>query len=73
VGAVKEVLDVHTLSHTTERHALQMNDIGRVTLTLQTAIVCDAYLVQPAMGAFVLIDEVTHHTIAAGMIREFSH
>ena len=72
VGAVKEVLDVHTLSHTTERHALQMNDIGRVTLALQSAIVCDAYLDRPAMGAFVLIDEVTHHTIAAGMIREFS-
>jgi sulfate adenylyltransferase subunit 1 len=73
VGAVKEVLDVHTLSHTTERHALQMNDIGRVTLTLQKPIVCDAYDAQPGTGAFVLIDEATHHTIAAGMIREFSH
>ena len=72
VGAVKEVLDVHTLSHTTERHALQMNDIGRVTLTLQKPIVCDAYDAQPGTGAFVLIDEATHHTVAAGMIRAYS-
>jgi sulfate adenylyltransferase subunit 1 len=50
-----------------------MNDIGRVTLTLQKPIVCDAYDAQPGTGAFVLIDEATHHTIAAGMIREFSH
>jgi len=71
VGAVKEVLDVHTLAHTSERHALTMNDIGRVSLTLQKPVVCDVYDEQPATGAFVLIDEATHHTVAAGMIRGF--
>ena len=72
VGAVKEVLDVHTLSHTSERHALTMNDIGRVALTLQKPVVCDVYDEQAATGAFVLIDEATHHTVAAGMIRAYS-
>jgi sulfate adenylyltransferase subunit 1 len=72
VGAVKEVLDVHTLAHTSERHALTMNDIGRVSLTLQKPVVCDVYDEQPATGAFVLIDEATHHTVAAGMIRAYS-
>jgi len=71
VGAVKEVLDVHTLAHTSERHALTMNDIGRVSLTLQKPVVCDVYDEQPATGAFVLIEEATHHTVAAGMIRGF--
>jgi len=71
VGAVKEVLDVHTLAHTSERHALTMNDIGRVALTLQKPVVCDVYDEQAATGAFVLIDEATHHTVAAGMIRRF--
>jgi sulfate adenylyltransferase subunit 1 len=28
--------------------------------------------VSPGTGAFVLIDEATHHTVAAGMIRAFS-
>ncbi|MDN7673850.1 GTP-binding protein [Burkholderia oklahomensis] len=72
IGAVKQVLDVHTLSHATDRHDLKMNDIGRVSLTLQKPIVCDTYDAHPGTGAFVLIDEATHHTVAAGMIRAFS-
>jgi sulfate adenylyltransferase subunit 1 len=72
IGAVKEVLDVQTLSHTSEVHNLSMNDIGRVALTLQKPIVCDAYDAHPGTGAFVLIDEATHHTVAAGMIRAYS-
>lgn len=72
IGAVKQVLDVHTLSHATDRQELKMNDIGRVALTLQKPIVCDTYDAHPGTGAFVLIDEATHHTVAAGMIRAFS-
>jgi sulfate adenylyltransferase subunit 1 len=72
IGAVKQVLDVHTLSHATDRHELAMNDIGRVALTLQKPLVCDVYDAHPGTGAFVLIDEATHHTVAAGMIRAFS-
>ncbi|CAB3756891.1 sulfate adenylyltransferase [Burkholderia sp. MSh2] len=72
IGGVKQVLDVHTLSHATDRHDLKMNDIGRVELTLQKPIVCDTYDAHPGTGAFVLIDEATHHTVAAGMIRAFS-
>ena len=72
IGAIKEVLDVHTLLHSVDRHNLTMNDIGRVALTLQKPIVCDAYDTHQGTGAFVLIDEATHHTVAAGMIRSFS-
>ncbi|WP_321912766.1 sulfate adenylyltransferase subunit 1 [Paraburkholderia sp. J11-2] len=72
IGAVKQVLDVHTLSHATDRHELAMNDIGRVALSLQKPLVCDLYDANLGTGAFVLIDEATHHTVAAGMIRAFS-
>ncbi|WP_322030550.1 sulfate adenylyltransferase subunit 1 [Paraburkholderia sp. J76] len=72
IGAVKQVLDVHTLSHATDRQELAMNDIGRVALSLQKPLVCDLYDANPGTGAFVLIDEATHHTVAAGMIRAFS-
>jgi len=72
IGAIQQVLDVHTLSHATDRHDLTMNDIGRVSLTLQKPLVCDEYDTHPGTGAFVLIDEATHHTVAAGMIRAFS-
>ncbi|MEX3628704.1 MAG: GTP-binding protein [Burkholderia sp.] len=74
IGAVKQVLDVHRLSQAVDRHDLKMNDIGRVALTLQKPIVCDTYDAHPGTGtgAFVLIDEATHHTVAAGMIRAYS-
>ncbi len=72
IGAIKEVLDVHTLLHAVDRHDLTMNDIGRVALTLQKPIVCDSYDTHQGTGAFVLIDEATHHTVAAGMIRAYS-
>ncbi|KAA0079251.1 sulfate adenylyltransferase, partial [Paraburkholderia sp. T12-10] len=58
-----------TLLHTSEKAVIAMNDIGRVALTLQKPIVCDTYDAHAATGAFVLIDESTHHTVAAGMIR----
>jgi len=35
-------------------------------------VVCDVYSDNPATGAFVLIDEATNHTVAAGMIRAYS-
>lgn len=72
VSAVDRVLDVHTLSHETGRHDIRLNDIGSVHLSLQKPIVCDTYGDNPATGAFVLIDEATNHTVAAGMIRAYS-
>lgn len=70
VKVIESVLDVQTLSHGTDSHALRMNDIGRLQLTLQKPIVCDAFDNLAATGAFVLIDESSNHTVAAGMIRE---
>ncbi len=72
VGAVDRVFDVHTLLDETGRSDIRLNDIGSVQLSLQKPIVCDAYDSNPATGAFVLIDEATNHTVAAGMIRAFA-
>ncbi|MBU6491317.1 MAG: sulfate adenylyltransferase subunit 1 [Burkholderiales bacterium] len=72
VGSVDSVLDVGTLSHGQHKGTLEMNDIGAVQISLQKALVCDTYEQHPATGAFVLIDEATHHTVAAGMIRAFT-
>jgi len=63
------VLDVQTLSHGTDIHALNMNEIGRVDLVLQKPIAADLFDDAPSTGAFVLIDEATNHTVAAGMVR----
>ncbi|GAA0407057.1 sulfate adenylyltransferase subunit 1 [Massilia aurea] len=65
---IDTLLDVNTQ----ERHpaeGLKLNDIARVQLTVQQPLAADAYDAIRATGAFILIDEVTHQTVAAGMIR----
>jgi sulfate adenylyltransferase subunit 1 len=46
-----------------------MNDIGQATVALASPIVADRYEDNRATGSFVLIDEATNGTVAAGMIR----
>lgn len=68
--AVHSRRDIHTLGEAqVEQQALQMNDIGKVTLTARDALVLDRYRDLPGTGAFILIDAATHQTAAAGMIQ----
>ncbi|ALK96400.1 sulfate adenylyltransferase [Massilia sp. WF1] len=68
VKAIDSILDVNTQ----QRHAaegLKLNDIARIEIAVQQPLAADAYEDIRATGAFILIDEVTHQTVAAGMIR----
>jgi bifunctional enzyme CysN/CysC len=51
-----------------EATALTMNDIGLAELMTADPIVADDYRVNRVTGSFVLIDERTNATVAAGMI-----
>lgn len=70
VKSIQRVLDVETLSHASDIHALGINEIGRVDFILQKPIAADLFEQSQHTGAFILIDEATNHTVAAGMIRE---
>ena len=70
VKAIQRVLDVQTLLHASDTHALTTNEIGRVDFVLQKPIAADLFDQSQSTGAFILIDEATNHTVAAGMIRE---
>ena len=48
--------------------ALGLNDIGRITLRTAAPVLADPYADNRATGAFILIDERTHDTVAAGMV-----
>jgi sulfate adenylyltransferase subunit 1 len=48
---------------------VKLNGIASVTINVQQPLAADAYDVSRSTGAFILIDEVTHQTVAAGMIR----
>ena len=69
VKAIQQVLDVQTLSHALENKPLNTNEIGRVDFVLQKPIVADLFDESQRTGTFILIDEATNHTVAAGMIR----
>jgi sulfate adenylyltransferase subunit 1 (EFTu-like GTPase family) len=45
-----------------------MNDIGRVSIKTRDVLSADNFLDNRSTGAFIVIDEVTNHTVAAGMI-----
>jgi sulfate adenylyltransferase subunit 1 len=47
---------------------LAMNDIGHVAIELAEPMVADAYADNRATGRFILVDEATNGTVAAGMI-----
>ena len=48
--------------------ALELNDIAHVSLRLGGEIAADRYEQCHATGAFILIDEATNDTVAAGMV-----
>ncbi|MEO8104082.1 MAG: sulfate adenylyltransferase, partial [Betaproteobacteria bacterium] len=61
-------LNVNTLERETGVTCFQLNDIGRVRLKTLRPLMVDAYRVNRITGSFILIDEVTNQTVAAGMI-----
>jgi sulfate adenylyltransferase subunit 1 len=68
VTAVDTLLDINTQERR-PAETLKLNDIARVSINVQQALAADAYADLRSTGAFILIDEVSHQTVAAGMIR----
>jgi bifunctional enzyme CysN/CysC len=63
-------LDVNTLHRHEGVTELALNEIGRITLRLTHPLFCDPYTRNRQTGGFILIDEATGATVAAGMITE---
>ncbi|MEU8633722.1 adenylyl-sulfate kinase [Amycolatopsis sp. NPDC048633] len=60
-------LDVTTL-HRDSAESLSLNDIGRIRLRTRAPLLFDPYRRNRATGGFLLVDEHTGDTVAAGMI-----
>ncbi|XAE58090.1 GTP-binding protein [Termitidicoccus mucosus] len=68
---VKEVrykVDINTLHKIESDFEIGMNDIARIRLRTTTPLGADSYHRNRQTGAFILVDEFTHATVAAGMI-----
>jgi sulfate adenylyltransferase subunit 1 len=63
-------VNVNTLERETGVSALGPNEIGRAALRVQQPLAVDPYRRNRATGSFILIDEATHNTVAAGMVLE---
>ncbi|WP_404352593.1 GTP-binding protein [Phycicoccus jejuensis] len=63
-------LDVNTLHRDEEATGLSLNEIGRVRLRTTVPLMCDDYGRNRSTGGFVLVDEGTNRTVAAGMIAD---
>ncbi len=68
VESIDGIVDMDTLE---QRDAAEMvlNDIGTVRLRLSAPLLVDPYAENRATGAFILVDEATNDTVAAGMVR----
>ncbi len=67
IEAVRYRIDVNSL-HRVETETLGLNEIGRVMMELARPVAFDPYARNRATGSFIVIDKVTHNTVAAGMI-----
>ena len=68
---IKDVMykiDINTYNREVEKKDLNMNDIARVKIRTTRPLMIDEYRDNRVTGSFVLIDDVTHETVAAGMI-----
>jgi len=68
IPAVHYRFDVHDLRRKQVEGEVRMNEIVHATVVVQQPVFVDAYTVHRATGAFILIDEATNQTVAAGMI-----
>ncbi|TDD90197.1 GTP-binding protein [Actinomadura darangshiensis] len=68
VKALHYRLDVNTLHRDEQAGSLGLNEIGRVSLRVTQPLFVDDYARNRLTGGFILIDEATNNTVAAGMI-----
>lgn len=61
-------IDINNYAREEEDKDLNMNDIARVSLRTTRPLMIDEYRDNSITGSFVLVDEATHETVAAGMI-----
>lgn len=66
-------VDVNTLHRHQDAEELALNQIGRVQLRVTQPLFADSYRDNPETGSFILVDEATNRTVAAGMIGQLAH
>jgi len=67
IASISHMVDVNTLEKGAAS-SLQLNEIGKVKVSLDAPIALDGYAQNRTTGAFIVIDRLTNGTVGAGMI-----
>lgn len=67
ISAIEHRVDVNTLAQNAVS-SLQLNEVGRVQISLDAPLALDDYKANRTTGAFIVIDRLTNITVGAGMI-----
>jgi bifunctional enzyme CysN/CysC len=67
VEEIEHRVDINSLAHEPAQQ-LGLNEIGRVQLRCSAPLVLDPYARNRTTGSFILIDESSNDTVAAGMV-----
>ena len=67
LARIKYKTNVNTLAHEAAT-SLSLNDIGLCQISLSKPLVFGAFSEMHTLGSFILVDKLTHATVAAGMI-----
>ena len=65
---IKHRVDINSLAHEASTK-LSLNDISVCNIATSKPLVLDNYQNSRALGGFILVDRLSHATVAAGMIR----
>lgn len=68
VTEVRYKMNINTLHKIEDDLVFNLNDIGRIKIRTSAPLIADSYKSNRITGSFVLIDELTNATVAAGMI-----
>jgi len=67
IRRLEAAVDIHTFQ-TRPANALSMNEIGKVVIGLDKALVATLYSESRDLGSFILIDPLTNETVALGIV-----
>lgn len=67
IDKIQYKVDVNTMQKSSIDY-FKLNEIGRVVFTTNKPLFFDPYKKNKSTGSFILIDPVTHNTVAVGMI-----
>ena len=73
VKTISYRVDVNTLRRDEDATEIKLNEIARIRLRVTQPLFVDPYRANRELGAFILVDEATNKTVAAGMVGSMPH